>query len=178
MERLKNYLLENEETLKDIVQEINCWNGALDWLDYCENNEYFFNDYFKTTDDAVRAVCYGNYNYNDDYVRFNAYGNLESCDKWEYMEELKSYIDDIIDNLLDNYRNICITDDKIDELIEEIEKEKVRDNYTCTCGNTTDDLGFYPCDENGEEIEPDEDSDWANLYVCAKCKNIINFDEI
>ena len=30
--------------------------------------------------EAVRAACYGHYNYADDWVWFNAYGNLESGD--------------------------------------------------------------------------------------------------
>lgn len=118
-EKIKGYLLENIETLKDITRELNSWDGSLDYLDYFENDEYFFNDMFKSADDAVRAVCYGDYNYMDDLVKFNAYGNLESCSYYEYEEELKNNIDEIIERLEEEKDNITINDDKLKEMLEE-----------------------------------------------------------
>lgn len=61
------------------------------WNDFCaevrgyedriyENDEDFFEENFSNADSAVRAVCYGEYHYTDEYVVFNAYGNLESFD--------------------------------------------------------------------------------------------------
>ena len=41
---------------------------------------------------------------------------------------------------------------------------------TCTCGNTTHTDGFYPCDNNGNEIEPMKD--WKGLYICGRCSKI------
>lgn len=41
---------------------------------------------------------------------------------------------------------------------------------TCTCGNTTHTDGFYPCDKNGNEIEPTKE--WNGLYVCGRCGKI------
>lgn len=122
-EKIKEYLLENIDTLKDVVMELNSWNGCLDWLDYQENNEEFFEIYFGKKDEVARAICYGDYNYTDDFVRFNAYGNLESCNEWEYEDELKNYIDDIIDNLIDEQDNITIYDDELKELLDEDEDE-------------------------------------------------------
>lgn len=40
----------------------------------------------------------------------------------------------------------------------------------CTCGNTVDKDGFYPCNLDGEEVEPDEN--WSGLYVCSRCGNV------
>lgn len=43
------------------------------------NDEDFFNTYFEgKTLEAVRAVCFGEYEYQNEYVKFNGYGNLES----------------------------------------------------------------------------------------------------
>lgn len=63
------------------------------WNNYCsdecmedyihDNDEYFFEEMFNKADEAVRAVCYGNYNYQHSYVVFNAYGNLNSFYYWE-----------------------------------------------------------------------------------------------
>lgn len=46
------------------------------------------------------------------------------------------------------------------------------DNWICVCGNTPDSDGFYPCDANGNEVEPVEG--WKDLYVCANCGRIID----
>lgn len=122
-EKLKEYLLENDETLKDVVSEINLYNGELDYLDYQTNDEEFFEIYFNKKMDVARAICYGNYNYCDDYVKFDAYGNLESCNEYEYTRILQDYIDEIIDALIENYKYLPITDDKIDAIIEESEEK-------------------------------------------------------
>lgn len=50
------------------------------------NDEDFFNLFFEGKPmEAVRASFYGKYHYYDDWVWFNAYGNLESGD---YEEQL------------------------------------------------------------------------------------------
>jgi hypothetical protein len=44
----------------------------------------------------------------------------------------------------------------------------------CTCGNRADLDGFYPCNAAGVEVEPTE-KDWPDgLYLCERCKAIIN----
>lgn len=52
------------------------------------NDNEFFEMYFADKVlDAIRAVCYGEYEYTDEYVKFNGYGNIESS----------NYLDDLID---------------------------------------------------------------------------------
>ena len=46
--------------------------------------------------------------------------------------------------------------------------------WTCICRNTPNGNGFYPCDSEGNEMEPLIGSAWDNLYVCASCGRIIN----
>ena len=109
---IKEYLLNNEDVLIDMVQELNGWNGCLDWLEFFENKL-----------DAVRATFYGDYRYNDDYVRFNGYGNLESFSEYDMIEEIKDSIDEIVENLIEYKDNICISDGNLEELLEEEEEE-------------------------------------------------------
>ena len=46
--------------------------------------------------------------------------------------------------------------------------------WTCICGNTALDAGFYPCDELGQVVEPTE-KDWkTNWYICYRCGRIIH----
>lgn len=116
IKKLKEEL--STEELKEMTRDVISWNGSLDWLDYYENDEYFFQDFFgHKVDDAVRAVYYGNYNYMDDYVRFNAYGNLDSCSEFEYEKEIEDNAEEIIDAYLEN----------IDDMYDDELKKKIKD---------------------------------------------------
>ena len=126
-EKIREYLLNNEETLLDVVSELNSWNGCLENLEFWENDEEFFNTFFDNPMEAIRATYYGNYNYNDDYVKFNGYGNIDSYSEYERIEEIKDNIDDIVENLVEYYYNIYINEELenlILELLEEEEEEE------------------------------------------------------
>jgi hypothetical protein len=48
-----------------------------------------------------------------------------------------------------------------------------KDAWICFCGNEPSEHGFYPCNEQGQEVEPDKN--WNGIfYVCNKCKRVIN----
>lgn len=124
-EKIKNCLLENEETLFEIIAELNGWNGCLDYLDYWSNDEEFFEVFFEgRVMEAVRATCYGEYNFNDDYVKIDVYGNLQSCNKWERIEEIKDNIEEVIDNLIEYKNCINIDDEELEKLLNEEEEEE------------------------------------------------------
>ena len=126
-EKIREYLLNNEDVLLDVVSELNSWNGCLENLDFWENDEEFFNTFFDNPMEAIRATYYGNYNYNDDYVKFNGYGNIDSYSEYERIEEIKDNIDDIVENLIEYYYNIYINEELenlILELLEEEEEEE------------------------------------------------------
>ena len=107
------------DDLKEMSKEVISWNGQLDYLDYFDNDEYFFRDFFgDKVDEAVRAVCYGDYNYMDDYVRFNAYGNLDSCSQFEYDKEIKDNAEEIIEAYIENIDDMW--DDEIKNKIKKI----------------------------------------------------------
>lgn len=115
---IKKYILEKFENLEEskkveilkrAIQECNSWNGSLDWLDYQINDEEFFKIYYgDNIDEAVRAVCYGDYNYTDEYVIINAYGNLESLNKYEFENEILKYEEEILDTIEEEKENIDI----------------------------------------------------------------------
>lgn len=110
------------EDLKEMVQEVNCWNGQLEDYYYYENDEYFFKEFFQDrVDEAVRETYYGEYNYMDDYVRFNAYGNLDSCNEYEYEKELEDNKEEIIEAYIDNIDEMSNgkLKDKVNEYINE-----------------------------------------------------------
>lgn len=131
MEKLKEYLKEELSTkqLEEMARSVIQYNGALDWLDYWENDEEFFETMFQTKDEVARAICYGDYNYMDAYVKFNAYGNLESANEWEYEKEIEDYKEEIIEAWLEVYEedaNYLQYDDAF-KIIEEY-KEIIKRN--------------------------------------------------
>ena len=123
-EKIREYLLNNEETLLEVVSELNSWNSCLDNLDFWENDEEFFNTFFDNPMEAIRATYYGDYNYNDEYVKFNGYGNIDSYSEYERIEEIKDNIDDIVDNLIEYYYNIYINEELENLILELLEEEE------------------------------------------------------
>ena len=124
--KLKEYLLNNIEELRDVVNELNGWNGCLDYLEFFENDEYFFESFYSGMNglEIARAIYYGDYNYNDDYVRINAYGNLESYTEDEIIEKMKDSIDEIVKNLIEEHDGYLYLSDDIKEIFEEAKEEE------------------------------------------------------
>ncbi len=86
----------------ELVYAINSYDGSLPYLEFFYNDDEFFNVFFGiNTMEAVRAVCFGDYNYNDDYVRFNGYNNLESASQYEVMMEYDLCKEDIADKIME-----------------------------------------------------------------------------
>lgn len=58
-----------------------------------EFDEIFFETFFMDNPiEAARAVFFGKIeNWMDEYIRFNAYGNLESGTKWDVIREAEGY---------------------------------------------------------------------------------------
>jgi len=120
---LKDYIVDNCN-LMDIVYEINSYNGELDDLKYYENDEMFFEMFFSNTMEAVRAVSYGEYNYTDKYVKFNAYRNLVSISQSDLDRELEDSIDEIVESLVELYGDVTLDDEIANGLIEIIIDER------------------------------------------------------
>jgi hypothetical protein len=125
IENVKAYLLENMAEIKSIVSELNSWNGCLESLEIFENDEEFFDMMYPDKPmEAVRAAHYGEYNYNDPYVRFNGYGNLESLGEYELDKEYKESIDEIIDQLIENQSHVYLSSELEELLNKEDETEE------------------------------------------------------
>jgi hypothetical protein len=129
MRKLHEVLLENLDVTRQIVSELNSWNGCLDHLEAYENDEYFFDTFFDGRPaEAVRATFYGDYRYMDEYVRFNGYGNLESLSGYDVEQELKDNIEEIVNNMFEYRHNIsldpdieALMDEDVSEVLDQIE---------------------------------------------------------
>ncbi|WP_312697074.1 hypothetical protein [Sphingobacterium mizutaii] len=75
-----------------------------------ENDDDFFNTYFEgNPTEAVRACHYGEYNYNDPYVKYNGYGNLDSFASIG-TDDLVDTVEVIAEYAIDNQREFSMLD--------------------------------------------------------------------
>ena len=116
-EEIKNYLLNHVheiDNMRSMISEINSIDGSLEYLEYWDNDEEFFDTFFHNDPmEAVRSSYYGDYNYCDDYVRFNGYANLESANEYDLVKRYEGYIDDIVKALIEHYQEMSIYDDNL-----------------------------------------------------------------
>lgn len=122
-EILKDYLQELSDDNKisihnETMQEINYYDDEIHY-----NDDDFFNTYFyNRVIEAVRACHYGDYNYTDEYVKFDDYGNLETFDGYN----MDAYIlyDEIVDHMVDEEDySILESYGVLDDFIELLEDE-------------------------------------------------------
>ncbi len=123
MEQVKEYLLENEKELLNVIEQINSLNGDLSNLDFKPLDEMTINEYFASPYEFGLSVAYGDFNFNDDVFRFGGDGNVESFKDYEAIEECKYYIDDVVGTLAHCYNEIELSDE-LKDLIEAPEKEE------------------------------------------------------
>ena len=109
---------DNEE-LRTIWNEYAVENSPDDEI--FENDEYFFNDFYgQDVMGAIRAISYGDYNFRNEYLQFNGYGNIESFDDYEIKDKID--MDVLAEDILENPKNYYDLDD-LEELLEESEEE-------------------------------------------------------
>ena len=120
LNEIKGLLLNDLDTLKDAVRELNSWNACLDYLAVYENDEEFFNMFFEGKPaELARAIYYGDFNYNDEYIKFNGYGNLETFSEYDYEELLEENIEEITENLIEYAEYISIDSEELDDLLSQ-----------------------------------------------------------
>lgn len=86
-------------------------------------DEEFFETFFSGSNamEVARAVYFGNIqNWNDEYIKFNGYGNLESMSAYDAVKDTEDYY---LDDIFNDDRSWC---DEIDE--DEINDE-LRNQY-------------------------------------------------
>ena len=118
-------LIDENVSVKDLeymVRECNSYDGSLE--DYCYeiNDEDFFNVHFTEPMEAVRAAYFGEYQYSDDYVRFNAYGNLKSVSTWDFEQELKDGKDEIVERYIEMLEDNSVSE--YEHLFEEVDDDE------------------------------------------------------
>ena len=120
LNEIKELLLNDMDALRDAVSELNSWNNCLDYLIVYENDEEFFDMFFKGRPaEVARAIYYGDFNYNDEYIKFNAYGKLRTLSEYDYEELLKENVEEVIDCLIEYVEHISIDNEELDDLLSQ-----------------------------------------------------------
>ncbi len=115
-----------EEALASFVDDLDEKHLVSLWNEYCSdsrmddfvylNDEDFFIENFNNPYDVVLRIHFGDYNYNDKYVVFNAYANLETFND----PEEQIYKPELVEWLVDNVK---VAEDYGFEYEEEYDEE-------------------------------------------------------
>lgn len=101
---IHNYVEQlNGDDLTKLLQYMNAYDGCFDDCAYFDMDEFdeFMSNY--TPMEIAQMIFYGDFNPNNEYFRFNAYGNLESADWHDVVAEAEDLVDDIINHLVNCY---------------------------------------------------------------------------
>ena len=124
IEKLKEKLTIDD--LKEMLLAINSYDNRLDNLDYEYNDEEFFSTYYNNNPyEVARAISYGSYNFNDEYVKINVYGNLESISEWGFEDLIKDYQEEIITEYLNIIEEdtFYFKEDRAYKIIQDLKNE-------------------------------------------------------
>lgn len=102
---IRNYVEQlNRDDLTYLLQHMNGYDGCFEEAAYYDMDEFdeFMSNY--TPMEIAQMIFYGDeFNPNDEYFRFNAYGNLESADWHDVVAEAEDLVDDITNHLVNCY---------------------------------------------------------------------------
>jgi hypothetical protein len=134
-EKFIKAIIEEIETFdSDQMVQLNNWyadeQNCPDDQIYSNDANFFADVYGRDIMEAVRAVSYGEYNYNDDWVKFNGYGNLVTMGRVRE-DDLCESVDIIAEEVADNFSKYDhLFDLKEDDFEEEEEEETDEDDDT------------------------------------------------
>ena len=123
----------------ELMQHMSFYDGSFDDVLYYDMDEFDELMSNHTPMEIAQMIFFGDdFNPNNDYFRFNAYGNLESADWCDLEAEAEDSKDDIIYHLVNSYSGdtpwpeldyiVDADDDAIfDDDFEEVEEEEEED---------------------------------------------------
>ena len=106
------------DDLVELLQHMNGYDGCFEESIYYDMDEFdeLMSNY--TPMEIAQMIFFNNdFNPNDDYFRFNAYGNIETADWHDVKVDAEDLKDDIIDHLVNSYSGDTPWSD-LDDLID------------------------------------------------------------
>jgi hypothetical protein len=114
MDRIFDVIDNDSDIFVRMCEEIDNWNGLLGdaRCEYMDEIDEFFSKPSELLDRM------DDFKSSDEYFYFNGYGNVcTTSDKFDIYEDEVS-IDELIDEIIDNYQHIDIDDTQLRELVE------------------------------------------------------------
>lgn len=128
------------DDLANLLQTMNAYDGSFEESTYYDMDA--FDDFLSNASplEITRMIFFGDgFNPNDEYFRFNAYGNLESANWGDVVAEAEDLVDDILDHLVNHYDGDTPWAD-LDYMVD------------------SDDTAIF--NEDFEEVDEDDDDDY------------------
>lgn len=136
---IRNYV-ENlsGDDLATLIQYMTSYDGSFEESTYYDMDE--FDDFMSNCKpmELAQMIHFGEFNPNDDYFRFDGYGNLVSLDWQDIVDDAESLESDIIDHLVNYYDGDTPWAD-LDYIVD------------------SDDTAIF--DEDFDEVDEDDDDD-------------------
>lgn len=126
---IRNYVEQlNGDDLAYLLQHMNSYDGCFEEAIYYDMDEFdeFMSNY--TPMELAQIIYFGEFNPNNDYFRFNAYGNLESADWHDVVAEAEDLVDDIIYHLVNCYSGDTPWPD-LDDLVDADDDTVFNEDY-------------------------------------------------
>ena len=105
-EAIRNYVKQlNGDDLVGLLQCMSAYDGCFDDASYYDMDAFdeLMSNYSPMQ--IAQMIYFGDdFNPNDDFFRFNVYGNLESADWDDVVAEAEDLKDDIADHLVNSYK--------------------------------------------------------------------------
>lgn len=117
----------------DLYNQYCEYNNDPDSIIY-PNDDEFLETMFSNFNDVARAVYYGDYKYTDEYIKFNAYGNLQTYyDSYDALQD--NFVDsEMVDFILENedtdFNDLYI--DYIDNILNEAKESMSKEEFSNT----------------------------------------------
>lgn len=113
-----------EKSILEAIKEMDNFELIEIHNQYCENinymdNQIFVNDeeffevYFNgRINELIRAMYYGNFNPNEEFIKFDGYANLETFDNVENEIDIEAIAENIFETEAQNYYSIDLEEDE------------------------------------------------------------------
>jgi hypothetical protein len=169
--------LDNDEKL-DLYNQYCEYNNDLESMIYPNDDDFLETMFGSDVSAVAKAITYGDYKYNDKYVKFNGYGNLQSYNGLQAALEDNFDYDDLIDFIAED-KNIDFNDlyieyientldeaqdfmssEEFSEALKEYTSEEMIKKYPEVCDNIDRNYSDFILDEKDTDKSKDIDDDW------------------
>ncbi len=114
LEKIADVLNDDSDLFVKMCEEVDSYNGLLGDA-RCEDMD-MIDEFFNKPSELLDRM--DEFNSSDDYFYFNGYGNVTTTsDKFDVYED-EVDVDDLVDEIIDNYQHIDIDDATLKELVE------------------------------------------------------------